>query len=171
MIMILGLSLSAFTTVHVVISLVGIAAGFVVLYAMLNSNDLPFWMALFLITTVLTSVTGFMFPFHQLLPSHVVGGISLVALAVALYALYGQHLAGAWRWAYVVTAVLALYLNTFVGVVQAFQKVAFLHRLAPTQSELPFALAQGAVLILFVVLGYLAVSRFHPQAGAVARHA
>ena len=169
--MTLGLSLSAFTTLHTVISLIGIASGLVVLYAMLSRGDAGFWTGLFLATTVLTSVTGFMFPFNQLLPSHIVGGISLVVLAVALYALYGQHLGGPWRWIYVVTAVLALYLNSFVGVVQAFQKVAFLHRLAPTQSELPFALAQGAVLILFVVLGYLAVSRFHPQARAVARHA
>jgi hypothetical protein len=160
--MMLGLSLSAFTTLHVIISLVGIFTGFVVLYAMLNSNDMATWTAVFLGTTVLTSVTGFMFPFHQVLPSHIVGGISIVVLAAALYALYSQHLAGAWRWVYVVTAVLALYLNTFVGVVQSFQKVGFLQPLAPTQSELPFVVAQSGVLVLFIVLGYLAVGRFHP---------
>ncbi len=160
--MTLGLSLSAFTTVHVIISLVGIASGLAVLVAMLGGRNQPFWTALFLITTVLTSVTGFMLPFHQVLPSHVVGGISLVVLVIALFALYGQHLAGAWRWIYVATAVLALYFNAFVGVVQAFQKVGFLQRLAPTQSEPPFVVAQAALLAVFLALGYLAVKRFHP---------
>jgi hypothetical protein len=158
----LGLSLSAFTTLHVIISLIGIGSGLVVLAAMLGSRDEPFWTALFLATTVLTSVTGFLFPFHQVLPSHIVGGISLVVLAIALLALYRQHLAGAWRWIYVVTAVLALYLNCFVLVAQGFQKVGFLQRLAPTQSEPPFAVAQIVVLALFAWLGYRAVKRFHP---------
>lgn len=162
----LGLSFSTFTTVHVVISLIGIACGFVVLYAMLKGMDWTPWTALFLATTVLTSVTGFMFPFHQLLPSHVVGGISLVVLAVALYALYGGGLAGAWRWVYVVCALIALYLNVFVGAVQSFQKIGFLRALAPTQSELPFVIAQAAILILFLLLGYRAVGRFHPGAPA-----
>jgi hypothetical protein len=103
-----------------------------------------------------------MFPFNTLLPSHVVGGISLVVLAIALAALYAFHLGGAWRWMYAVTAVAALYLNVFVGVAQAFQKVGFLHALAPTQSEPAFAVAQLIVLALFVWLGYLAVRRFHP---------
>jgi hypothetical protein len=103
-----------------------------------------------------------MFPFSQLLPSHIVGAISLVVLAVALIALYGQRLAGAWRWVYIVTATMALYLNVFVGVVQAFQKVSFLRPLAPTQAEAPFVIAQVAVLVLFAVLGFLAVKRFHP---------
>jgi hypothetical protein len=160
--MILGMSLSTFTTVHVIISLIGIASGLVVVYAMLNSKDRMFWTALFLGTTVLTSVTGFMFPFHQLLPSHVVGGISIVALAIALYALYARRLAGSWRWIYIAGALLALYLNIFVGVVQSFQKVAFLQPLAPTQSELPFVIAQTGLLAIFLVLGYLAVARFFP---------
>jgi hypothetical protein len=165
--MTLGLSLSAFTTLHVIVSLIGIASGLVVLYGMLSSQRLPGWTALFLATTILTSVTGFMFPFNGLLPSHVVGAISLVLLALALLGLYVFRLAGPWRWVYVVTALAALYFNVFVGVVQAFQKLAVLQPLAPTQSEPPFAVAQGAVLVLFLVLGFLAVRRFHPD-GAVA---
>jgi hypothetical protein len=160
----LGLSLSTLTTVHVVLSLMGIATGFLVLRAMLGAERMAGLTAVFLITTVLTSVTAFMFPFNTLLPSHVVGGISLVVLAIALAALYAFHLDGAWRWVYAVTAVAALYFNVFVGVAQAFQKVAFLHALAPTQSEPPFAIAQLIVLALFVWLGYLAVRRFHPAA-------
>ncbi len=160
--MILGMSLSTFTTVHVVISLIGIASGLIVLWGMLDSQRMAGLTAIFLLTTVLTSVTGFMFPFNGLLPSHIVGAISLVALAVALIALYAFRLGGAWRWVYVVTAVIALYFNVFVGVVQAFRKFAFLHALAPTQSEPPFAIAQLVVLALFVWLGYLAVRRFHP---------
>jgi hypothetical protein len=160
----LGLSFSAFTTVHVVISLIGIATGLIVLYSMLSGQRMNGLTGVFLVTTVLTSVTGFMFPFNGLLPSHIVGGISLVVLALALAALYALRLQGAWRWVYVVTAVIALYLNVFVGVVQAFQKLGFLHRLAPTQSEPPFAVAQIVVLALFVWLGYLAARRFQPAA-------
>src|SRR5687768_4221604 len=124
--MILGMSFSTFTTLHVVTSLIGIASGLIVLVGMIGGRRLPGWTALFLATTVLTSVTGFLFPFSQLLPSHIVGAISLAVLAVALAALYGFRLSGPWRWVYVITAVLALYLNVFVGVVQAFQKLPFL---------------------------------------------
>src|SRR5262245_26522872 len=124
--MTLGLSLSAFTTLHVIISLIGIGSGLVVLCGMLASRPPGGWSALFLASTILTSVTGFMFPFNGLLPSHVVGAISLVLLAVALLALYVFRLAGSWRWIYVTTALAALYLNVFVGVVQAFQKLAIL---------------------------------------------
>jgi hypothetical protein len=158
--MILGLSLSTFTSVHVLISLVGIVAGFNVLFAMLGGKHLGGWAALFLATTILTSATGFLFPFTTLLPSHIVGIISLVVLAIALIALYVFKLAGPWRWIYVVTAVVALYFNSFVGVVQAFQKISFLHSLAPQQSEPPFVAAQLALLALFIVLGVLAVRRF-----------
>lgn len=164
--MMLGMSIVTFTIVHVIISLIGIVTGIVVLLAMLNGKKLDGATGAFLITTVLTSVTGFMFPFSQVLPSHIVGAISLVVLAIALFALYGQHLFGAWRWVYVVTATIALYLNVFVGVVQAFQKVAFLRPLAPTQSEPPFVMAQVGVLLLFVVLGIVAVMRFDPHADA-----
>jgi hypothetical protein len=166
--MTLGLSLSGFTTLHVVISLIGIVSGFVVLYGMLGSQRLGGWTVLFLATTILTSVTGFMFPFNGLLPSHVVGAISLVLLALALLALYVFRLDGPWRPVYVATALAALYLNVFVGVVQAFQKLPFLQTLAPTQSEPPFAVAQLAVLAIFLALAFLALRRFHPAQGVVA---
>ena len=162
--MILGMSLSTFTTLHVIISLIGIVTGLVVLLGMLGGRQLGSWTAIFLATTVLTSATGFLFPFNKLLPSHVVGIISLAVLAIALLALYGLHLAGAWRWIYVAAAVLALYLNVFVGVVQAFQKLAFLQPFAPTQTEAPFIVAQVAVLAIFAALGVLAVRSFRPEA-------
>ncbi len=165
--MILGMSLSTFTTFHVILSLIGILAGLVVLFAMFGSNGVPGWTAIFLATTILTSVTGFLFPFAKLLPSHIVGIISLVILSVALFALYGNRLAGAWRWIYVASAVLALYLNVFVAVVQSFLKISALRQLAPTQSEPPFAIAQGAVLLAFVALLVVAVRRFHPQAASL----
>ena len=162
--MILGLSLQAFTLVHVVISIVALAAGIVVVAGMLAGSRLPGWTALFLATTVLTSVTGFLFPATAILPSHIVGAISLAVLAIAIIALYGFRLAGAWRWIYVGSAIVAFYLNAFVAVAQAFLKVAVLQPLAPTQSEPPFLVAQLAVLAVFVALGILAVIRFRPAA-------
>jgi hypothetical protein len=161
--MILGLSISAFTTLHVIISLIGILSGFIVLYGLFSGKKLGGWTALFLATTVLTSVTGFLFSATTVLPSHIVGGISLVVLAIAIFALYVRHLAGAWRWIYVVTALTALYLNAFVGVVQAFQKVPFLSPLAPTQSEPPFVIAQVGLIAVFIVIGILSVRRYHPE--------
>lgn len=160
--MILGMSVSAFTTLHVIISLIGIATGFIALIGMLTSNRLAAWTALFFATTVLTSVTGFFFPLVKVGPPHVIGAISLVILALALLGIYVFHLAGAWRWIYVAGAVVALYFNVFVAVVQAFQKLAFLNPLAPTQSEPPFLVAQLVVLVAFVVLGWMAIRRFHP---------
>src|SRR5262245_17881068 len=118
--MILGMSVAAFTTLHVVISLIGIITGLVVVLGMIGNRPMPGWTAVFLATTVATSVTGFFFPLKQIGPPHIVGAISLVVLAVTLFALYGARLAGRWRLAYVVTAVIALYLNCFVAVVQAF---------------------------------------------------
>jgi hypothetical protein len=162
--MILGMSTQTFTLLHVIISLMGIVAGLVVLSAMFGSHRAPGWTALFLATTVLTSVTGFMFHSTSFGPPHIVGVISLIVLAVALFALYGSHLFGAWRWIYVVTATTALYLNVFVGVVQAFQKIPFIARLAPTQSELPFLVVQLPVLAMFILLGWMAVKKFHPMA-------
>jgi hypothetical protein len=156
------MSIGTFTLLHVAISLLGIATGIVVLAGMIKGEQLPAWTAVFLVTTVATSVTGFMFPATALLPSHIVGAISLVVLVVALAALCKFRLAGFWRGLYVTSAVLALYLNVFVGVVQAFQKLPPLHQLAPTQSETPFALAQLVVLVLFAALGVLAVRRFRP---------
>lgn len=160
--MTLGLSLGAFTVLHTVISLIAIVTGLVVAFGMQSSHRPGSLTGIFLVTTVLTSVTGFMFPSSGFTPAQGVGALSLVVLAAALAALYAFHLAGAWRWIYVVTALTALYLNCFVLVVQAFQKISFLQPLAPTQSELPFQLAQGALLGAFAVLGYTAVRRFHP---------
>jgi hypothetical protein len=165
--MILGMSLSTFTTVHVILSLIAIVAGLVVAWGMLYGKRLPVLTAVFLATTILTSATGFLFPFSKLLPSHVFGIVSLVALAAALVALYGLDLAGPWRWVYVTGALLALYLNVFVGIVQAFQKLAFLQPLAPTQQEAPFLVAQMAALAIFLAVGFFAVSRFHPERSAV----
>jgi uncharacterized membrane protein SirB2 len=130
---------------------------------MFSSKRLDGWTALFLSTTVLTSVTGFPFPRDHVLPSHIVGVISLVVLAIAIFARYFRQLAGPWRWIYVVGAVVALYLNVFVLVVQAFLKVPFLNALAPTQSDPPFIVTQLVVLGVFVVLGVLAVRSFRPQ--------
>ena len=161
--MILGLSLSTFTTVHVIISLIGIFSGFIVLYGMLNGSRLDWWNTLFLATTVLTSVTGFFFPLSGFTPAVIFGIISLVVLAIAIAALYAFRLGGPWRWVYVVTVLLALYLNTFVGVVQSFQKIGFVHALAPNGSEPPFAIAQLLVLAIFLWLGYRVVKDFRPH--------
>ena len=150
---------------HVLVSLVGLASGFVVILGLLGGKPLRGWAALFLATTILTSATGFLLPPFVFDPPRVVGLISLLLLATAVAAFYGFHLAHAWRWIYVVTATAALYLNTFVAVVQAFAKVPFLQPLAPTQSEPPFVVAQVAVLLVFILLGVLAVKRFHPELG------
>ena len=141
-----------------------IASGLAVVFGMVAGRLRDGWTTIFVWTTVLTSVTGFGFPFDHLLPSHKVGIISLVVLAVAILALYVYRLAGSWRWIYVAGAVLALYLNVFVGVAQAFEKLPFLNRLAPTQSEPPFFVAQLIVMAIFVVLGILAVMRLRPTA-------
>ena len=160
--MIAGLSIENFTILHVAISLIGIVSGLIVLFGMLRARRLPGWTALFLATTVLTSVTGFMFPINGLTPAIVVGVISIVILAIALMALYVKHLSGAWRWIYVTTALVALYFNVFVLIVQSFQKVPALQKLAPTQSEPPFLIAQGVALIAFLVLGTQAARKFRP---------
>lgn len=161
--MILGLSTSAFTLIHVALSLVGILAGCVALGGLIAFELYEGWTAIFLVTTAATSVTGFLFPVAGLDPARIVGILSLVALAIATFALYWRYLAGHWRWIFIVSAVLALYLNVFVGVVQAFQKIPFLHRLAPTQSEPPFLVVQIGVMAAFIVLGILAVWRFRPH--------
>jgi len=166
--MILGMSTAAFTQFHVLLSLVGIASGLIVAFAMLGAKQLPLLTAIFLLTTVATSATGFMFHFTSFGPPEIVGVISLGVLAAAILALYSFKLAGSWRWIYAAAAVCALYLNVFVGVVQTFQKVPFFHALAPTQTEPPFAVAQGAVLIAFIALGAAAAKKFHPSAKAPA---
>src|SRR5262249_20059851 len=143
--------------------LLGIATGLVVLYGLLSGKPSAFWTALFLIATILTSLTGFPLPPFGFDPPRAIGVILLVLMAIAVVAMYLFHLAGAWRWIYIGAAMAALYLNCFVAVVQAFQKVSFLQSLAPTQSEPPFLVAQIVVLLLFVVLGIMAVIRFHPE--------
>jgi hypothetical protein len=167
--MVIGLSIHTFTIVHVGITLVAIASGLVVLFGMLGAYRLPAWTALFLVTTILTSVTGFMFPIHGFTPALGIGAVSMLVLAVALIALYAKHLVGSWRWIYVVAAVAALYFNVLVLIVQSFQKVPTLNTLAPTQSELPFLIAQGVALMAFLFLGIAAVFRFRP-APAIAAH-
>lgn len=155
--------LSAFTIFHVVLSLVGIGAGFVVLYGLLKARPLSGWTKIFLTATAATSVTGFFFPFHGFTPAIGVGIVSLMVLSVAILALYRFDLAGGWRKAYVITSVIALYLNFFVLIVQLFQKVPALNALAPTQSEPPFQIAQLAALILFVAVGIRAVRKFQAK--------
>ncbi len=163
--MMLGMSLSTFTTVHVLISLVGIGSGFAVLLGMFSAKRVNGLTAVFLLTTVLTSMTGFSFPFIHLLPSHKVAIISLVVLAIAVLARYSFHMVGKWRWIYVVTAMIALCLNVFVLVFQSFEKVPALKAMAPTQSEPPFLVAQLAVMAIFIVLTIFAVKKFHPDMG------
>lgn len=150
--MILGMSVQAFTLLHVVISLVGIASGLVVAYGLWRGQVFGSWTLWFLVTTVLTSVTGFFFHSKSFGPPHIVGVISLIVLAIAIYALYSARLAGGWRRAYVITGLLALYLNVFVLVTQIFQKVAPIHALAPNGNEPPFLIAQVVVLVAFVAL-------------------
>jgi hypothetical protein len=163
-VMMLGLSLSTVTMVHVVISLIGIASGLVVLFGLIKSQSMPGMTALFLLSTILTSATGFMFPFGQLLPSHVIAIVSLILLAIACVALYGMKLSGVWRSIYVVTAMTSLYLNVFVLVIQSFMKIAPLHALAPSipPSEPPFAVVQGLVLVVFIAAIVAAARRFRP---------
>ena len=159
--MIFGLSVAAFTKLHTLISLIGIATGLVFLIGLLKRRWLNGWNLWFLVFTILTSVTGFPFLLVQpkIGPPHIVGVISLIDLAIALIALYQFKRVGIWRPIYTITAVFALYLNFFVLVVQSFQKIPFLHAFAPTGSEPPFAIAQGLVLIAFVIAGIIAVRR------------
>jgi hypothetical protein len=160
--MILGMSIGAFTLLHVIITLVAIGSGLIVVGGMFASHRLTITTALFLLTTALTSVTGFLFPIHGLTPALRVGILACVILAVALFALYKEHLVGAWRWIFVITAVASLYLNVFVLVVQSFVKVSALNALAPTQTEAPFALTQAVVLAIFILIALIAVIRFRP---------
>ena len=161
--MILGMSVGTFTALHVAISLLGLATGLVVAFGLLEGRRLPAWSALFLISTIATSASGFLFHSKSFGPPHIVGILSLGVLAVALVALYGKKLAGAWRWIYVVSAMAAFYFNAFVGVVQAFQKIPSLNTFAPTGSEPPFIAAQLVLLGLFVALTLFGVRRFHPE--------
>jgi hypothetical protein len=161
----LGLDLSTFTIVHVIISLIGIVAGIVVMFGLLGSERKPGMTAIFLLFTILTSATGFLFPFKGLTPAYFIGALSLVLLAIACIALYGMKLSGAWRWIYVVTAMISLYFNVFVLVIQSFLKIGPLHELAPGNppSGLAFAVVQGVVLVFFVVMTIRAMKRFRPM--------
>jgi hypothetical protein len=163
--MVLGMSLSMFTTVHVIISLVAIVSGIIVMFGLLGSSRMPGMTAIFLLFTILTSATGFLFPFEKLLPSHIIAIISLVLLAIACIALYGMKLSGAWRWIYVLTAMISLYLNVFVLVIQSFLKIPALTALAPGNppSGPAFAVVQGIVLLFFVVVIIGAMRRYRPM--------
>jgi len=165
--MILGMSVATFVQVHVVISLIGIIAGLIVMFGMLGSKRQPGLTAIFLLTTILTSATGFLIPpliSEKLLPSHMIGGLSLVLLAIACIALYVMNLRGAWRWIYALTALVSLYLNVFVLIIQSFLKVPALHALAPSvpPAEPPFAIAQGIVLVFFVIVIIGVIRRYRP---------
>jgi hypothetical protein len=162
--MVLGMSLSTFTTLHVIISLIAIVSGITVMFGMLGSNKLPGLTAIFLLFTILTSATGFLFPFEKLLPSHMIGILSLVLLAIACIALYGMMLSGAWRWIYAVTALLSLYFNVFVLVIQSFLKVPALAAVAPGNppSGPVFGVVQGIVLVFFILMIIGAIRRFKP---------
>lgn len=165
--MILGMSLATFVLVHTVISILAVVAGIVVMFGMLKSTRPGGLTALFLLLTILTSATGFLIPplaSDKLLPSHIVGGLSLVLLVIACIALYAMKLSGAWRWIYAVTALLALYFNCFVLVIQSFLKIPALTAIAPGNppSGPVFAVVQGVVLVFFVLMIIGAVRRFRP---------
>ena len=159
---------STFTLVHTVLSLIGIVAGLVALFGLLRNNPLNNWTLIFILTTAATTLTGFLFPFHGFTPAIGTGIVSSLVLAVTILARYAFNMVGSWRWIYVVGAVVSLYLNCFVLVVQGFLKVPALHALAPQGNEPAFALTQGLVLVLFVIAGFIAVRRFHPGSGTAA---
>ncbi|HTM37938.1 MAG TPA: hypothetical protein VL156_14395 [Terriglobales bacterium] len=169
--MVFGLSLHTYTSIHVILSLIGIASGMVVLAGLLAAKGRNTWTAIFLISTALTSVTGFGFPFTKVTPGIVVGVLSGIALALAATARYLRHLAGGWRTAYVISALVSLYFNVFVLVVQSFEKVPLLRAAAPTGKEAPFTITQLVVLAAFIVLTIQAVKRFRAAAPAAVRMA
>jgi hypothetical protein len=155
--------LQIYTIIHTLISLVAIVTGIVVVFGMLAGNRLDGWTKWFLMAAVATMITGFFFPFHGFTPAIGLGVISLPFLALTIFARYPKRLAGPWRWIYVIGALICLYFNLFVLVVQSFEKIPALHTMAPTQTESPFKLTQLIVLLLFVVLAIVAVIRFHPR--------
>jgi hypothetical protein len=159
-VMVFGMSLATYTVVHVVITLIAIASGLIVLAGLLGGRLLGPWNSLFLITTVLTSVTGFGFPYSKVTPGIILGILSLIVLAIAIFALYARHLSGVWRRTYVITAMIALYFNVFVLVAQLFEHVPAIHTLAPTQTEAPFKIAQLLLLVVFAVLIGAAAKKF-----------
>jgi hypothetical protein len=152
-----------YTGMHTDISLIALITGLVVIIGMLRAERLPGWTALFIVTAVLTSVTGYGFKTDRLMPSHIVGAISLAVLFIAIVALYFFRLAGAWRWVYVASAMIAEFFLIFVAIAQSFAKIPSLHAMAPTGSEPPFAIAQGINLVIFIILGIWAARSFHPR--------
>jgi hypothetical protein len=158
--MVLGMSLATFTIIHVLISLIGIGTGLIVLFGLLNGKLVSPWNGIFLLFTILTSVTGFMYPFEKVTPGIILGILSMIVLAIALLALYAFHLKGIWRTTYVVTAMIALYFNCFVLIAQSFMKVPALHALAPTGTEAPFKIAQLLLLVITIILIVMAAKRF-----------
>ena len=162
--MVLGMSLATFTLLHVIISLIAIVAGLIVMYGLLGSNRMPGLTGVFLLFTILTNATGFLFPFEGFKPSYAIAILSLVLLAIACIALYGMKLAGAWRWIYLVTAMLSLYFNVFVLVIQSFLKIPALTALAPGNppSGPVFAAVQGIVLLFFIFVIVRLVRRYRP---------
>jgi hypothetical protein len=158
--MVFGLELSTFTFLHVLISLIGVASGFIVMVELLRSNYHGNWTAIFLVTTIVTSASGFLFPFSKLLPSHIVGIISLALLAIAMFSFYVQRIHSIWRQIYVLTAMLSLYLNVFVMIIQGFLKIPVLNGLAPTQTEPPFLIVQGVTLVCFLAVIFVAAIRY-----------
>lgn len=155
--------LRIYTIIHTLISLVAIFSGLVVLFAMLSGHRAKDWTKWFLIAAVATTLTGFFFPFHGVTPAIILGIITVPVLAITIFARYSRRLAGPWRWMYVIGAVMTLYFNLFVLVVQLFEKVPVLHAAAPTQTESPFKFTQLAVLVVSILLGIIAVIRFHPE--------
>jgi hypothetical protein len=158
--MIFGMSLATYTIVHVIISLIAIGTGLIVLFGLLGGRLLKPWNGIFLVTTILTSVTGFFFSYTKITPGIILGILSLIVLAIALLALYAFHLNGGWRRTYAITALIALYFNIFVLVAQLFGKVPALHALAPTQTEPPFKIAQLLLLIFFIGVIVAAAKKF-----------
>jgi hypothetical protein len=158
--MILGLSISAFTVLHVIMSLIGIGSGLIVLFGLIGGKLLRSWNALFLVTTVLTSLTGFLFPNKTVTPGIVIGMLSMIALLLAIVALYGRGLAGSWRGTYVISACVSLYFNVFVLFAQLFAKVPALKAIAPTQASPVFGVTQLVVMLLFIWLTVRAFKRF-----------
>lgn len=161
--MVLGMSLHSFTLLHVIISIVELLAGAVVVLKMLGGSPSRL-NGLFLMMGALTSLTGFLFPYNGVTPAIILGFITLPFLLLAAIAWYSGHLRGAWRVVYILSALIVLYLDAFVAVVQSFMKIPALHALAPTGKEPPFAVVQGLVLLVFLVIGYLAIKRFRPGA-------
>ncbi|HWZ98031.1 MAG TPA: hypothetical protein VN025_09740 [Candidatus Dormibacteraeota bacterium] len=151
------------TFIHVLLSLIGIATGFLVIFQMIGAKSLGGLNATFLWTTILTSVTGYFFPYKGVTPGIVIGAISLVALAIAAFALYSKKLAGSWRAVYVTTAVMAQFFNVLVLIVQSFMKIPALHAMAPTGDEPIVKIVQVCALLLLIVLGIAAGKKFHPE--------